>query len=282
MDTVAPPAPRLSPMKTRILVFVPMYNCANQVARVVGQCERARDAGVNLAVVMIDNRSTDATLDTACAALAKAGLDEAYVLRNDANYGLGGSHKVAIAFARDRGFDHLIVLHGDDQGSLSDIVPFLLSGNYTATDALLGARFQPGAQLQGYSALRTVANRIFNLVFSAVSGRRLYDLGAGLNLYRTAIFDDGFHDRYADDLTFNYYLILGLVARKASVRFFPISWREDDQVSNVKLTSQGWRMLRMLAARAINPAAFFAGEHRTVARDGYPATLVHEQGAPGR
>jgi glycosyltransferase involved in cell wall biosynthesis len=247
------------------------------VGRVVNQCERAAAAGLDLAVLMIDNRSTDDTLDAARAALAGAALDQAWLLKNDANYGLGGSHKVAIAFARAHGFDHLIVLHGDDQGSLSDMVPLLIAGDQAGLDALLGARFQPGARLQGYSVLRTQANRVFNLVFSGVAGRRLYDLGSGLNLFRTAIFDDGFHLRYADDLTFNYYLILGLVDRGHAIRFFPITWREDDQVSNARLTSQGLRMLRLLAGRITNRRAFFAAEHRTTPRDAYPATLVWQR-----
>jgi glycosyltransferase involved in cell wall biosynthesis len=254
-----------------------MYNCARQVGRVVSQCERAAAAGVDLAVLMIDNRSTDDTLKAARAALTNAAPGQAWLFKNDANYGLGGSHKVAIAFARSHGFDHLVVLHGDDQGSLADMVPSLVSGEYAGLDALLGARFQPGARLQGYSWLRTQANRVFNLVFSAVAGRRLYDLGSGLNLFRTAIFDDGFHLRYADDLTFNYYLILGLVDRGHAIRFFPISWREDDQVSNAKLTSQGLRMLRLLAGRITNRSAFFAAEHRATPRDAYPATLVWQK-----
>ena len=276
MDTAAFPRPQEPPMSAPILVFVPMYNCAKQVAQVVGQCEQAARDGLNLAVLLVDNQSSDDTLDVARTALAGAGLDQAWLVRNDANYGLGGSHKVAIGFARDHGFDHLVVLHGDDQGSLADMVPFLASGAYRKNDALLGARFQPGAQLQGYSALRTVANRVFNLIFSVVAGQRLYDLGSGLNLYRTALFADGFHTRYADDLTFNYYLILGLVARRANIRFFPISWREDGQVSNARLTSQGLRMLRMLWARILAPSKFFTAEHRAVPRDFYPATIVHQ------
>ena len=34
------------------------------------------------------------------------------------------------------------------------------------------------------------------------------------------------------------------------------------------------RMLRLLAGRVGSPRAFFAGEHRSVVRDDYPATLV--------
>jgi len=251
-----------------------MYNCAAQIGRVVAQIERVAAAGHDLAVLLIDNRSRDDTVAVAQAALDRARFGQAWLLRNDENYGLGGSHKVAFGFARDHGFDYVIVLHGDDQGALSDIVPHLSAGEHVLCDALLGARFQPGARLQGYSRLRTWANRVFNLIFSVVSGHRLYDLGSGLNLFRTAIFDDGWHLGYADDLTFNYYLILGLVWRGHKVSFFPISWREDDQVSNARLTSQGLRMLRLLWRRIVGPRAFFARDHRDCPRAAYPATVI--------
>ena len=90
--------------------------------------------------------------------------------------------------------------------------------------ALLGARFMKGATLQGYSLLRTYANTAFNLIFSAVARRRFCDLGSGLNLFRRAIFDDGFHLKFADNLTFNYFLIFGLADTGKRFAFFPINF----------------------------------------------------------
>lgn len=261
-----------------------MYNCADQIGRVIRQCEtshaRMARAGIDITVLLVDNRSRDDTLERACAALDQAPFP-VWCLRNDANYGLGGSHKVAIGFALEHGFDWLVVLHGDDQGSLADLVPWLETGAHLTHDALLGARFQKGARLEGYSRLRIWANRAFNLVFSVVAGRRLYDLGSGLNLFRTIMFRDRFDLRLADDLTFNYYLILVLAARGADFRFFPITWREDGQVSNARLFSQGLRMLRLLANRITDKNRFVTGEHRKEPRGAYPSTcMLHRVGAP--
>lgn len=47
------------------------------------------------------------------------------LLRKDKNYGLGGSHKVSFNYAIENGFDYVIVLHGDDQGHISNLVPYL-------------------------------------------------------------------------------------------------------------------------------------------------------------
>lgn len=260
---------------TRLLVFIPMYNCAPQIGRVLAQLQDPRLRGLLSGVVCVDNRSSDGTVEAAAAALEGLALPARALLRNDANYGLGGSHKVAIDYGRAEGYSHLIVLHGDDQGSIADLLPLLEAGAHETTDFLMGARFMRGSRLLGYSALRTAANRAFNLLFSAISGRRLYDLGSGLNLFRLCRFDDGFHRRFADDLTFNYYLILALAARGERLTFFPLSWREEDQISNAKLSRMGWQILGLLWRRVAAPRRFFAAEHRATPREAYPSTLLH-------
>ncbi|KHL26746.1 dolichyl-phosphate mannose synthase [Croceibacterium mercuriale] len=257
-----------------------MYRCAPQIPRVIEQFARLPGLPADLAVLCIDNQSPDETLAAAEAALAASPVREKYLLRNDDNYGLGGSHKVAIDFAHQHGFEYLVVLHGDDQGSIADLQPHLAAGVHRTVDALLGARFMRGATLQGYSTLRTAANHVFNAIFSIIGGQWFSDLGSGLNLFRTSIFADGFHLKYADNLTFNYYLVFGLADHGHRFRFFPINWREDDQVSNARLFSQGIRMLKLLRQRLLSVARFHAAEHRDVPRASYPATLVRSWPAP--
>ncbi|WP_216824957.1 glycosyltransferase family 2 protein [Roseovarius sp. EL26] len=257
-----------------ILVFIPMYNCSAQIPRVLHQLRHPDVAALIDGVVCIDNQSTDDTAEMAGGILADLNLGLRVLLSNDDNYGLGGSHKVAINFARKEGFTHLIVLHGDDQGSILDIVDSLKNEQHLCNAFLMGARFMPGSRLEGYSPLRTIANRTFNWIFSLISRKRLYDLGSGLNLFQVSAFDDDFHIKFADDLTFNYYLILALTARKLSVKFFPLTWREDDQVSNAKLGKMGMQIIRILTLRLISRRKFLHGEHRQIARATYSSTEI--------
>lgn len=272
------PAFTLPAFSESILIFVPMYRCAPQIPRVIAQFSGLNELGIDHAVLCVDNCSPDDTLIAAENALDNSAVARKWLVRNDDNYGLGGSHKVAFDFAREQGFDYVVVLHGDDQGSIADLLPLIRRGEHREVDALLGARFMRGARLSGYSRFRTFGNHVFNLIFSAVAGRRLYDLGSGLNLFRRAPFDSGFHHRYADDLTFNYFLTFGMVERKMRLRFFPIHWREDDQISNVKLVSQARRTLGLAWRRLTAPAAFASEEHRATPRDHYPYTIIRKWG----
>ncbi|PPQ26999.1 dolichyl-phosphate mannose synthase [Rhodoblastus sphagnicola] len=251
-----------------------MYNCAQQIGRVLKQLENPDVAKFFHGVLCVDNQSPDATLEVAAAAMERVPLPFRAILRNAGNYGLGGSHKVAIDFGLAQGYSHLVVLHGDDQGSIADLTPLVAAGAHDSLDCLLGARFMPGSRLQGYSALRTLANRVFNAIFSIISGQKLYDLGSGLNLYRLDIFRDGFHRRFRDDLTFNYFLILACCQKGFRQKFFPLTWCEDDQISNAKLFRQGVRMLKLLAQRIFDPKGFLASEHRAVAIADYSSQTV--------
>jgi glycosyltransferase involved in cell wall biosynthesis len=165
-------------MTGSILLFVPAYNCEKQIGRVIAQLDE-RVSRYFAEVIIVNNRSSDGTERAALEEIRRRRRSHVKVLRNRDNYGLGGSHKVAFAYALGAGHDHVAVLHGDDQGRIDDLLPLLEQGEHRAYDCLLGARFHPASRLVGYSRFRTLGNRVFNLPFSVVAGRRLYDLGAG-------------------------------------------------------------------------------------------------------
>ncbi|KUP23929.1 glycosyltransferase family 2 protein [Paenibacillus sp. DMB5] len=227
----------------KILLFIPGYNCEKQIPRVLKQLNEEVMKYIS-EIIVVNNRSTDNT-EEAVLKFASEGDLPLTLLRNDENYGLGGSHKVAFNYALNNQFDYVIVLHGDDQGDIQDILPLLKSGEYRSFDCCLGARFMKGSKLKGYSGFRTFGNRVYNWVFTVSTGKRIYDLGSGLNMYKTHMLANKFFHRFSDNLMFNCYMLLANSAFKLNVRFFPISWREDDQVSNVKLFSQAMKTLKI-------------------------------------
>ena len=59
-----------------------------------------------------------------------------------------------------------MIMHGDDQGSIKDILPVLKTKEYEKHDCMLGARFMKGSKLIGYSKFRTFGNRVYNMLFT--------------------------------------------------------------------------------------------------------------------
>lgn len=228
-----------------IMVFIPAYRCEKQITRVLRQFSE-KTASRFAEIVVVDNRSPDSTLANAAKALRELKGTKGTLLQNDKNYSLGGSHKVAFEYCIEKGYDNLVVLHGDDQGSIHDILPFLDEGLHQQYESLLGARFASGSRLNGYSRFRTAGNIIFNKSISLAIHHKVYDMGSGLNCYRTDFLRKKFYMHFPDDLTFNVYMLLYGIWKKSSLKFFPLSWREDDQVSNAKIFKQGWHILKLI------------------------------------
>lgn len=259
----------------KILLFIPMYNCEKQITRVLGQLSEEA-CNYLTEVIVVNNRSTDNGENAVIDYLKNHELKvKVNLLRNDDNYGLGGSHKVAFDYAMKNDFDYVIVLHGDDQGDISNILPYLRNKEYEKYDCFLGARFMKESKLQGYSKFRTFGNKVYNMLFAIGCGNKVYDLGSGLNMYKVSVLKNKFYIKYKDNLMFNYCMVLGSAFYKHKVKFFPIIWREDDQVSNVKMVNQAITVLKLLASYVLNKKKFVESEHRDTVIEAYTAEIIY-------
>lgn len=221
-------------VREKILVFITCYNCAPQIPRVLAQF-RPEYSDLFAEILVLDNRSADGTREAAMAAAEHLQQYKVTIMQNDENVNLGGSHKIAFQYAAAHGYDYAVILHGDDQGSIDDAVGPLRAGQHRTVDFLLGARFMPASKTLGYSRLRVFGNWVFNALFTVLTGRMIYDLGSGLNVFKVAALDSGVYLRMPDRLTFNYFFLMWMVCADKRFSYFPVHWREEDQVSNARL-----------------------------------------------
>lgn len=223
------------PKEPKVLIAIPSYNCALQLPRVLDEIDqRLIDRVEEIAV--IDNGSTQNTVEVALDYKKKRPMDgKLKVFQNVDNYNLGGTHKVAFLRAKKLGFTHVVILHGDNQAK-SDEANTLLDYclQHPEHQTVLGSRFMKGSRLIGYDAKRIFGNKVLNAIYSVATVRHLTDLGSGLNLFALSDLDPKSYINFADKLTFNYELILDLVKRKVNFAYLPITWREEDQVSNAR------------------------------------------------
>lgn len=229
--------------QTKILGFIPAYNCQNQLPRVLTQIDQPWVREIFSGFIIVENQSTDKTLEIAISEANKRS-DFLRVFRNDSNYGLGGSHKVALNVAKSTGVDWLLVFHGDDQGNLSDFKRIIESGEFKKFDAVLGARFTKKSKRFGYSSLRTFGNYIFNSFYSVFLKKKISDMGSGLNMYSVKCMEKAIQNS-PDGLIHPPYLLISFVLNKFRIHFEPIGWKETDQVSNAKLFKQSFDTFKL-------------------------------------
>lgn len=227
----------------RTLLIIPMYNCESQIVRVL---EKSRDFVLEFVdeVILIDNQSTDKTLVNATQGILSYPKDTS-VIQNQENINLGGSLKTGFMYAIENNFQFVIVLHGDDQASIENLRFAFSDLHESDFDLLIGARFHKDSVLKGYSIVRKIGNRILNLFCQLSTGRRISDLIAGLNLIRLESLDINEILVFPNNLTFDVHLLLHSINRKKNIEFFPMTWVEEDQVSNAKVLRQGASIMHL-------------------------------------
>ena len=240
----------------KFLLFIPCYNCAPQIPRIIGQLTADIQRHIHT-VLLVDNRSSDDTIESAKAAIKQqSSASKFLIFKNEENYSLGGSHKVAFDFAIKNKFDFVGVLHGDDQANIDDFKQEINNLCESSDDCILGSRFMDLTKLEGYSWFRIYGNRVFNFLFSMVLGKKIRDLGSGLNIFRVEALKKFRYILLPDDLTFNYGLSAVMVFTGLKIRYVPISWREQDQVTNVRLMRQTLQLCKMIGRIVLNGRKF--------------------------
>jgi glycosyltransferase involved in cell wall biosynthesis len=225
------------------LLVIPTYNCQEQISRLL----RKSAETINLQfdeLLIIDNRSFDETLEYACNSLDSIKI-KTRIVQNSLNISLGGSLKTGFLYASENAFDFVAVLHGDDQALLDDLLPILKELEEKDIDLAIGARFHPGSTLVGYSNFRKLGNRMLNLYGILCTQKKINDLIAGLNIFRVSKLDLSQIQNYPNNLTFDVHLLLRAIHLKQSIEFFPITWTEEDQVSNAKVVRQALTILAL-------------------------------------
>lgn len=218
----------------KILLAIPAYKCAPQITRVLDEIDDKLASRVS-EIAVIDNGSPDDTVEKVRDYKKLGRLPHLRVYQNIDNYNLGGTHKVAFLKAEREGFTHVLILHGDNQAKSDEgnlLIDF--AEKHPNQQTVLGSRFSKGSKLHGYDWKRIYGNKVLNLVYSVVTLRSCKDLGSGLNLFSMSDMDKRTYLEFADKLTFNFELLLDLVERKVNFAYYPITWREEDQVSNAR------------------------------------------------
>ena len=226
----------------RVVIAIPTYNCAPQLHRVLSAL--AEESVEVFEIWLVDNGSSDQTVDVALE--FKTQLKNLRIFINSTNVSLGGTHKIVFEKARAEEISHVLILHGDDQASVKDIASLIRQSQTNGGLTVLGSRFMRGSARQGYSARRVVGNVILNAIYSIATRRVLSDLGSGLNIFRIEDLAPDSYLQFGNSLSFNYELILELVRSDVPFSYYPIVWRDTDQVSNARNFRIFFSALRIL------------------------------------
>lgn len=230
------------------MIAIPCYRCEQQIPRVIKALKTSSFLDQINHIAIIDNRSPDSTPSIALNTVNELNMSsKVTVYQNQENYGLGGTHKVALQLANQLNMDYIVFIHGDDQGDVNNIASFIDEiKKHPDYIGILGSRFAKGSKLVGYQKVRIYGNLVLNFIYTLVTSRKTTDLGAGVNLLNIKEINKIDLRYLPDHFIFNTELLLEIYKRKLKFISLPITWREEDQQSNAKNFTIARQMLAAL------------------------------------
>jgi glycosyltransferase involved in cell wall biosynthesis len=168
----------------KLVITIPAYNEEVTIAGVIAGIPRRMDGVASVAILVLDDGSTDGTV----AAAQKAGADK--VIRHRENKGLGTAFKRALDEALAMGADIIVNIDADGQYNALDIPRLIAPIIENRADIVLGWRdigkldFMPAGKKIG-NRLATRATRMLSgfPVKDAQTGFRAFSRDAALRMY---------------------------------------------------------------------------------------------------
>src|SRR5262245_29608877 len=161
----------------RVVMVVPTYNEADNLAWIVG---RLRTAQPDVHVLVVDDNSPDGTGKLA-EEIAAADAHVMVVHRSEKG-GLGAAYKHGFRIALDDGFD--VIGEMDADGSHQPEQLHLLLDALADADLVIGSRWVPGGSVVNWPLRRELLSRGGNLYVRLLLGIKVRDATAGYRLFR--------------------------------------------------------------------------------------------------
>ncbi len=202
----------------RVAVVMPAYQAEQTLVQTYEEIPR----GIVDDVVLVDDRSTDATVEVART------LD-IHLEVHERNSGYGANQKTCYRIALDLGADIVVMLHPDYQYSprlVAAMASMIASGHF---DIVLGSRILGvGALAGGMPVYKYISNRFLTLIENFLLGHKLSEYHTGFRALSREVLLDLPLEENSDDFIFDNQLLAQAIYRGYSIgeiscptRYFP-------------------------------------------------------------
>jgi len=219
----------------RIGILIVTYNAVTTLTKVLKRITPNVWNNVE-EIAVFDDASQDATYELAMGIKALRGVSKLHVLSHPKNLGYGGNQKAGYRYFIDKGFDVVVLLHGDGQYApeiLSHLYHPLVAGE---AEAVFGSRMMRdyGGPLKGGMPLYKYAgNRILSVFENRALGLNLTEFHSGYRAYSLAALRNIDFSQMTDDFHFDTEIIIKLHHQGYRIKEVPIPTYYGDELCYV-------------------------------------------------
>jgi len=231
-----------SSSRLRIAIYIPTYNAGQTLPLVLDRIPEAVKERVE-EIFVIDNASPDNTYLIGVGYKNEKGLPNLNIYKNERNLGYGGSQKVAYRYAIERGYDVVVMLHGDAQYAPEKIAHLLEPFENGEADMVFGSRIA-GLPLKGGMPLyRFLGNKFLTAVENYVLDWNLSEYHSGFRVFSCAALRQVPFHLCADDYHFDTEILVQFKLKRLRVVERPIPTYYGDEKSYVNVWRYGLDVL---------------------------------------
>jgi SAM-dependent methyltransferase len=176
------------------------------------------------------------------------------VLYNPKNQGYGGNQKVGYCYAIRKGFDAVVLLHGDGQYApeyLGEMIQPIVTGQ---ADVVFGSRMiRPLEALKGRMPLyKWIGNQILTFIQNRIMKSDLSEFHTGYRAYSAAALRSIPFEYNSDYFDFDTDIIIQLIDTQKRIKETPVPTFYGDEVSRVNGIKYAMRIVRSCVLSKLN------------------------------
>ena len=223
--------------KKKVLIFVVCYNAEKWIESVLDRIPNdvMKNKNFSTEILVIDDQSPDRTFYAADDYARRRPEIKINVLYNPKNQGYGGNQKIGYCYAIKKGFDVVVLLHGDGQYApeyLGQMIQPILDEE---ADAVFGSRMIRRLDaLKGRMPLyKWIGNQLITGIQNRIMKSRLSEFHSGYRAYNTKALASIPFEHNSNYFDFDTDIIIQLLDTKKSIKEIPIPTFYGDEISRV-------------------------------------------------
>jgi len=222
----------------KVAIYIPAFNAASTIVTVLDRIPKKLLDRV-AEVFIVDNNSTDSTSMVAIQYREQKGLHNLEVIRNPQNMGYGGSQKIAYQRCIDKGYDCVVMLHGDAQYAPEVCESLLDPVEKGAADLMFGSRMSGRPLAGGMPLIRYLGNRFLTACQNILLKTKLTEFHSGYRVYSVPALAKIPFQRLSSDYHFDTEIIILFINAGLKIREVPIPTHYGDEENYVNVWKYG-------------------------------------------